>query len=113
MNKSTGHVLPMMMLIGIVTQLDRNVVNVILEPLKKEFSLTDAQAGLCSRRFDEPVLRIFERAYCSAYFASLSRPLSTRRRITSSASAAEYCFWISFLCSARVAYGRADSRFSA
>jgi len=60
---------------------------------------TDDPVFRVRRRFEAPVLNIFERAYCSANFSSLSNPLSTRRRTASSASAVVYSFWISFRCS--------------
>jgi MFS family permease len=44
--KSNAYALPVMMAIIIVQQIDRNIVNVLLEPLKAEFSLTDGQVGL-------------------------------------------------------------------
>jgi len=44
--KTNAYALPVMMAIIIVQQIDRNIVNVLLEPLKAEFSLTDGQVGL-------------------------------------------------------------------
>lgn len=43
---SSRVVLPMMMATVVIQQVDRNIVNVVLEPLRAEFHLSDSQLGL-------------------------------------------------------------------